>query len=136
MTIDDRPRFVEPMIAPAVYLLTPIQVRHEVHLALSAALPADSYPALRHRAIATIGPDDDLAAALERTARRDLGEGFLAWAADGAYWAALLSSSSIEATERYGLALRAATIAGDDAWAQELLALLAPNRTGRPSARS
>jgi DNA-binding CsgD family transcriptional regulator len=70
----DRIRFTHPLLAPACYTAMPLHRRRRVHQRL-AELDIDPEERARHLAIASPGPDKEIAAALDAAARYAHGRG-------------------------------------------------------------
>jgi DNA-binding CsgD family transcriptional regulator len=110
----DRVRFRHPLIRSAVYRGAGFAQRERAHRALAAALPGPGNADRRawHMAAATIGTDDSVAAALDRTADRARLRGGHGAAASALERAAELTSDSAGRGRRLVAAAGAAWHAG------------------------
>jgi DNA-binding CsgD family transcriptional regulator len=123
VSFSTRVRFCHPLARSAVYLAAEPAQRQAVHLALAAVTDPAVDPDRRvwHRAQAGTGPDDDLAAELERSASRARARGGVAAAAAFLERAAALSLDPRLRAERTLAAGQAKFDAGAVDAAAELL---------------
>jgi DNA-binding CsgD family transcriptional regulator len=128
-----RIRFRHPLVRSAVYRSAPARDRQDVHRALAAATDPDRDPDRRawHRAQATVSPDEDVAADLERSAGRARARGGLVAAAAFFEQAALLTP---EPARRAHRELAAATVKRDAGALEAALGLLDSVAAGPPDA--
>jgi len=122
-------RFRHPVVRSTIYRLATPEERHRVHAALALATDERTDPDRRawHRAHATVRPDEDVAAELERSADRARARGGLTAAAAFLERAAWLTPDRRRRAERALVAAQAKHEAGapDDA-----LTLLVTAETG------
>ncbi|MFS8097171.1 AAA family ATPase [Lentzea alba] len=123
VTISTRVRFCHPLARSAVYLAADAVERQAVHLALAAVTDPLADPDRRvwHLAQAGTGPDDEVAAELERSASRAKARGGVAAAAAFLERAATLSVEPRLRAERTLAAGQAKFDAGAVGLAAELL---------------
>jgi DNA-binding CsgD family transcriptional regulator len=127
-----RVRFRHPLIRSAAYYAAPAPQRRRVHEALAAATDPDADPDRQawHLAEAATGPDEEVAAALERSAGRAQARGGLAAAAAFLERSVLLTADPERKAGRMLAAAQASMQAGAFGRALELLAAAEAGRSG------
>jgi DNA-binding CsgD family transcriptional regulator len=127
--VDARVEFAHPLVRSAAYHSAAADDRRRVHRALAGATDGETDPDRRawHHARAALGPDDDVAAELERSAGRAQSRGGLAATAAFLERAAALSVESSRRAER---ALQAAQVKYASGSLDDALALLATADAG------
>jgi len=119
-----RVRFRHPLARSAAYRSAPLPDRQQMHAALADVTDPQAEPDRRawHRAQATSGPDEEVAAELERSAGRARARGGLAAAAAFLERAVLLTGDRARHAERTLAAAQASMQAGAFGKALDLLA--------------
>ena len=120
---EDRVNFRHPLVRSALYQRASFAQRQQAHNALAEVFAEDGEDDLHawHRAAATLGPDDDVAAELERSAERAKARGGYASAAKALARAAALTSNSTQRGARKLAAADLAASAGQSGTARALL---------------
>ena len=128
MSVDPQVAFRHPLIRSAVYEGARPGDRRRVHEALASTAGQDGNPdeAAWHRAAATVVPDEDVAAALERSAVRAERRGGYVAQATFLTRSAELTPDPQDRAVRLFAAAQAHLVAGDGALAEAMLDLAAP----------
>ncbi|GAA1862713.1 LuxR family transcriptional regulator [Pseudonocardia ailaonensis] len=112
--------FRHPLVRAAAYESAPAGLRLQAHRDFAALLVDDPVRHAGHLAEASIAPDEEVAAALERTASVARLRGGVHTAAKAFQRAAERTPDRGERARRYVLAIAAADDYGDPAWIREL----------------
>jgi DNA-binding CsgD family transcriptional regulator len=134
--VEGRIVFRHPLVRSALLESATDSQRRAAHAALAAALSGDEHADRRawHEALATLTTDEEVAAALEASARRYQARAGHAAAATAFARAAELTADEDRRTGRLAAAAEAAWAAGQPERARELIARALPLTTGQARA--
>ncbi len=135
--VDGRIVFRHPLVRSALLEASTHGERRGAHAALAAALEGDEHADRRvwHQALATLVADEEVAEALEASARRSQARAGHASAATAFARAAELSADAGRRTDRLTAAAEAAWAAGQPERARKLIARALPLATARVRVR-
>jgi hypothetical protein len=128
--------FRHPLVRSALYQAATLSQRQRVHAALAGALSGEENTDRRvwHQAMATLTGDEEVAAALEASARRAQLRAGHASAATAFLRAAELSTDDAHRVQRVAAAAQAAWAAGQPDRAREIIGRVLPEATGQARA--
>jgi hypothetical protein len=129
--------FRHPLVRSALYQAATLSQRQQAHAALAGALAGEEHTDRRiwHQAMATLTGDEEVAAALEASARRAQLRAGHASAATAFLRAAELSTDAARRVQRMAAAAHAAWDAGQPGRAREILGRALPLAAGQTRAR-
>ena len=129
--------FRHPLVRSALYQAATLGERQRVHAALAGALAGDEHTDRRvwHQAMATLTGDEEVAAALEASARRSRMRAAHSTAATAFLRAAELSTDGPGRTRRVAAAAQAAWDAGQPDRARDAIARALPSASGELKAK-
>ena len=136
-TRDGMVRFLHPLVRSALYEAASLSQRQQVHAALARSLPGEEHADRRvwHQAMAALAGDEEVAAALDASARRAQRRAGHASAATAFQRAADLSLEESSRAMRLASAAQAACDAGQPDRARELIGRVLPIADGPLNAR-
>jgi DNA-binding CsgD family transcriptional regulator len=129
--------FRHPLVRSALYQGATLSQRQQVHAALASALAGEENTDRRvwHQAMATLTGDEEVAAALEASARRAQLRAGHASAVTAFLRAAELSTDDAHRVQRVAAAAQAAWDAGQPGRAREIIGQALPQATGQTRAQ-